>query len=191
MSRFINYLSLPLLCLLAFCRLASSESISNTGSCTIIISGNNNSVAQVVCPPPNSQPNPATSLDQELPAPVGTSISIRPGLNEPARLISRELANEFRDAGFTVGSEKPRLIYDVDVEPRTVGMNLDGPDIIIVTITERSTDPTINALEQINPQTYPWHNPESSAVYAAQHLYEMLSWQANRQDKAHRKENRK
>jgi hypothetical protein len=104
----------------------------------------------------------------------GASFSIQPGLGEPARLIARELEVQFRRGGFVLDAERPTIIYDVEVESRTVGRSLDGPDEVVVKITKRWTDPTLKVSAQPVQAEYAWGNPNSSAQTAAEQLYSLL-----------------
>lgn len=163
------------LCVLALSSWAAfPDTISNAGACAIIIQGSNNSVAPGACtaPAPNPQPQPPIRARH---LPIGTLIKIQAGFGDPARLIARELEIEFQREGFVLDPQRPKMIYAIEVEPRTVGRILDGPDMVVVTITERSTDPTLILPTPPPPQEYPWHNPDSSARYAAEHLYNLLS----------------
>jgi hypothetical protein len=104
----------------------------------------------------------------------GASFSIQPGPGEPARLIARALEIEFQRAGFSLDPNRPTLIYDVQVEARTVGRSLDGPDRVIVTINKRWTDPTLAIPSDPVRAEFGWYNPTSSARNAAEQLYRLL-----------------
>jgi hypothetical protein len=104
----------------------------------------------------------------------GASFSIQPGPGEPARLIAGALEAEFQRAGFVLDRNRPTVTYDIEVEARTVGRSLDGPDRVIVTITKRWTDPTLATPTQSVRAEYSWYNPNSSARNAAEQLYRLL-----------------
>ena len=104
----------------------------------------------------------------------GASFSVEPGLGEPARLIARELEAQFERAGFAPDSQRPTIVYDVDVEPVTLGPILDQPDHVIVKITKRWTDPTLKRSAHSVKAEYPWRNPNSSARDAAERLFRLL-----------------
>ena len=102
------------------------------------------------------------------------SFSIEPGLGEEARLIARELEIQFQRAGLVLDTKRPAIVYEIEVEPRTVGRNLDGPDRVFVTVNERRTDPTHAPSLRPVQKEYEWRNPNSSARYVAEHLYALL-----------------
>ena len=114
------------------------------------------------------EPNPTPAFHS------GVSIGIEPGPGELAGLIARELAKQFERAGFVLDPKRPTIIYVIEVEPRTVGRNLDGPDDVIVRVTERATDPTQRVSLQPVREEYPWRNPNSSAHNVAEQLYILL-----------------
>lgn len=104
----------------------------------------------------------------------GASFAIEPGLNEPARLIARELEAQFERAGFAPASERPTIVYDVNSEPLTLGPVLDQPDHVVVRVTKHWTDPTLR-LPGVSVQAeYLWRNPNSSARNAAEQIFRLL-----------------
>jgi hypothetical protein len=108
-------------------------------------------------------------------APSGVSFDIQPGGGEPARLIAQDLKRKFEHAGFVFDSERPTIIYDMDVQALTVGRVLDGPDTVIVTITKRWIDPRKQAEQPVKHESYVWGNPHSSALKISEQLYSLLS----------------
>ena len=104
----------------------------------------------------------------------GASFAVEPGLNEPARLIARELEGQFERAGFAPDPQRPTIVYDVDAEPITLGAVLDQPDHVIVKITKHWTDPTLKLSARSVQAEYPWRNPNSSARNAAEQLFRLL-----------------
>jgi hypothetical protein len=104
----------------------------------------------------------------------GASFAIEPGLNEPARLITRELEAQFERAGFAPDSQRPSIVYEVEVEPLALGPVLDLPDHVFVKVTKRWTDPTLGLPARSVEAKYPWRNPNSSARNAAEQLFRLL-----------------
>jgi Caspase domain len=124
--------------------------------------------------PPENQQSPEIRVGGATAFYFGASFSIQPGIGEPARLIARELQAQFERAGFVLDPKRPSIVYDVDVESRTIGRSLDGPDRVIVTITKRWTDPALRLSAPPVRAEYAWRNPNSSARNAAEQLYSLL-----------------
>jgi hypothetical protein len=123
---------------------------------------------------PERQQSPEIRVGGETAFYFGVSFSIRASPDEPARLIARALEAEFQRAGFVLDPNRPTVTYDLEVEARTVGRSLDGPDRVIVAITKHWTDPTLAIPTQPVRAEYGWRNPNSSARYAAEQLYRLL-----------------
>ena len=104
----------------------------------------------------------------------GASFAVQPGLNEPARLIARELEAQFERAGFEPDPQRPTIVYDVDADPIALGPVIDQPDHVIVKVTKRWTDPTLKQPARSVKAEYPWRNPNSSARNAAEQLFRLL-----------------
>ena len=120
-------------------------------------------------PDPENIPNPAAASH------LGGTLRVEAGLGEEARLIARELGNQFETAGRVLDPKWPTVTYIVEAEPRTVGRSLDGPDEVVVTVTERATDPNLRLPAVLVKREYPWRNPNSSARNVAEQLYSLLS----------------
>ena len=103
----------------------------------------------------------------------GASFAIEPGLNEPARMIARELEVQFERAGFAPDPDRPTIVYDVDAEPLTLGPVLE-PDHVDVKVTKHWTDPTLRLPAVSVEAEYPWRNPNSSARNAAEQVFRLL-----------------
>jgi hypothetical protein len=104
----------------------------------------------------------------------GASFAVQPGLNEPARLIGRELKAQFERAGFEPDPQRPTIVYDVDADPIALGPVIDQPDHVIVKVTKRWTDPTLRLPPRTVQAEYLWRNPNSSARNAAEQLFRLL-----------------
>jgi hypothetical protein len=131
-------------------------------------------VAEDVHAATSNQQNPEIRVGGATAFYFGASFSIEPGLNEPARLIARELETQFERAGFAPDSQRPTVVYDVDVDPVTLGPSLDQPDHVVVKVTKRWTDPTLKQPARSVKAEYPWRNPNSSARNAAEQLFRLL-----------------
>jgi Caspase domain len=104
----------------------------------------------------------------------GASFAVQPGLNEPARLIARELEAQFERAGFAADPQRPTIVYDVDADPIALGPVVDQPDHVIVKVTKHWTDPSLRQTPRSVQAEYPWRNPNSSARNAAEQLFRLL-----------------
>jgi hypothetical protein len=126
----------------------------------------------------NHKSTPAPPTVDKAPAlHSGASISVQAvGLGEPARLIARELEMQLQRAGFIVDPTRPTITLVINVETRTVGRRLDGPDKVIVTVTERSTNLTegLISVQPVQDKAYEWGNPNSSSRNVAEQLYSLL-----------------
>jgi hypothetical protein len=127
----------------------------------------------------NKKPTPiAPAVDKALTLHSGASISVQAvGIEEPARLIAQELETQLQHAGFVVDPKRPAIILIINVETRTVGRRLDGPDKVIVSVTERSTNLTerLISVQPVQEKEYDWDNPNSSSRNVAKQLYSLLS----------------
>lgn len=133
-----------------------------------------NAEAPIPLPEASTRPTTGPEIGGGAMAPSGVSFDIQPGGGEPARLIAQDLKRKFEHAGFVFDSERPTIIYDMDVQALTVGRVLDGPDTVIVTITKRWTDPRKQAEQPVKHESYVWGNPHSSALKISEQLYSLL-----------------
>ena len=121
---------------------------------------------------------PAIPKLDAVPAPhPGMSFAVQAvGLDEPTRLIGQALETQLQNAGFVMDPERPTIIFVVEVEARTVGRRLDGPDEVLVTITKRSTNPKdeLASTRLVQAKSYEWRNPNSSSRNVAEQLYSLL-----------------
>jgi hypothetical protein len=123
---------------------------------------------------PDRQQTPELRVSGATAFYFGASFSILPGADEPARNIARALEAEFGRAGFVLDRDRPTVTYDLEVESRTIGPSLDGPDRVIVTVTKHWTDPTLVVPTRPVRAEFSWRNPNSSSRSAAEQLYRLL-----------------